>query len=294
MATGFPDWLRAMALMGEHATGYKIISVTEDGELYAVLQGMYDEELRTIMLDDEGRITAFIIDSVDAWGNLLSIGNAELAARLGSPVTFERSGSIQLMETFEYGSQRWNFATDGANLEHSITPTVSSHGGYSLKLGGGVDLGKYTLAQMKQHAVHQGKIGVSCKFCIPGSCESVDMYLMLYDGANVHEARVRYRSVDHKLDVYLAAVGWTEVDDALGMASEDWAWNQWKFVIDPATYHYVRLLFNNQLIDVSDREYYHTGSLAGSKVWLKIYVYSRDGESDVLYVDDVVLTAVES
>jgi len=283
-----------MALMGEHATGYKIISVTEGGELYALLQGVYNDELRTIMLDDEGRITAFIIDSVDAWGNLLSIGNAELAARLGSPITFERSGSTQLMETFESGTQRWNFAVSGADPEYGLSAAVSSHGGYALRLVGGSTADYYCLAQMKQHMVHQGKIGMSCKFCIPGACESTCMYLILYDGAYVHEARVRYRAVDHKLDVYCLTTGWTEVDAALGMASEDWAWNQWKFVIDPDTYHYVRVLFNNQLIDVSDREYYHNDSLAGSKMWIKIYVYSRDGENDVLYVDDVILTAAES
>lgn len=294
MATGFPDWLRAFALLGKYGTEYKVVAVDEDGTLYAVLQGEYEGELQTIMLDDEGRITAFIIDSIDAWGNLLSIGNAELAARLGSPITFERSGSTQLMETFECGTQRWNFATSGADPEYGLAVAVSSHGGYALRLVGGSTADYYCLAQMKQHMVHQGKIGMSCKFCIPGACESTCMYLILYDGANVHEARVRYRAVAHKLDIYDGLTGWTEVADALGMASEDWAWNQWKFVIDPATYHYVRVLFNNQLVDVSDHTYYHTGNLAGSKMWVKIYVYSRDGENDVLYVDDVILTAAES
>ncbi len=77
--------------------------VDASGYLTTVIKGDYAGALRTVKLDDQGRLSAFVIDSQDAWGQMLQVGNAELAARLGSIVRFDKRGIVMLMDNFDSG-----------------------------------------------------------------------------------------------------------------------------------------------------------------------------------------------
>ncbi len=59
-----------------------------------VITGNHAGELVPMKFDAEGRGELYITDSVDVWGNIKVMGLAELAARLGSPMLFDRRGNI--------------------------------------------------------------------------------------------------------------------------------------------------------------------------------------------------------
>jgi len=269
--TELPDWQRGMALMGEHAPG----------------------DLRIIRLDDAGRISAFVIDSSDAWGRMLSVGNAELAARLGSRVNYDRRGQVAFIEGFDVGLQRWQAIHIGTGSGVEISTDCYVNGGYSVKLTGGSDGLRLAYINHWHWLMYEGNIGVELGFCMPGNVEYFEARLSVFDGAVKHEAGMRFSDAADKLEVQTGDGIWTEIADAGTLGRRVGMFNYFKFVIDPTTHRYVRALFNRDETDVSAHSYYYDDLVHEPEVLLDLRLYSRNTENDVVYVDNVILTAAE-
>ena len=294
MATGFPDWLRAMALMGETATGYKIIAVTDEGELYALLQGMTPEdELQTIRLDDEGRISAFIIDSADAWNRMLSIGNAELAVRMGSAIAYDRRGQVIFFDDFEHGWGLWTGTSEGTGANVELDPTSSLSGGYSLKMIGGSAIRLDTSVDMSRGQSPVGRIGLEVAFSITDIVGYLVFDLFIYDGSRQYTAAVRYDYATEDLSVYPDGGPWTWVADAKFVDPDPTHYNVLKFVIDTDTKTYVRLLANAVEVDLSGRSYHDEDDTTKNEIGVRFYVMSRALNNDTINIDDVIVTLAE-
>lgn len=294
MASGFPDWLRAFSMLGKYGDDFVVVAVTEAGNLYTLLQGeTVDEELRTVRLDDQGRLSAFVIDSIDAWGAMLSIGNAELAARLGSVVRYERTGEVQFIETFESGLQTWTTATQGTGAAVVLSPVSASSGGYSVKLTGGSDGVRTAHLLFERGLLPQGKQGLAVSFALPGTIDYLDVKMATYDGTTARTAAARFTDTNDDLE-YLDSDGNYQKLADVGLTSRDAAnYNRIKLVADFANGIYLRCLFNQVSYDMSAYAIYSRASAVAPAIFCDIMLGSRDGENDIAYIDDVVVTVAE-
>jgi len=291
-----PDWLRAYVLMGQ--TGdvppdYKAVLVAEDGELYAVLQGIYGEELRTVKLDGEGRISAFVIDSTDAWGRMLSVGNAELAVRLGSAIAYDRRGQVAHFQDFERGFGAWTGSTAGTAAAVALDPTTSLSGGYSCKLTGGSDGAGMASVRLDCGIVPVGKMGLEFAFSLGTIFDTLETQFSFYDGSNHYSARVRYFYTTGVIMVLDETSGWTTVGTVAHAGIDSMHYNTLKYVFDQTTQKYERLLFNGEEFDLSAVSYYDYGASALSQIKVSVACYSRGGQNDYVNVDDIIVTLAE-
>jgi len=294
MASGYPDWLRAFALLGKYLEEYKVVAVDVDGNLYALLQGMTpDDELRTVRLDDEGRISAFVIDSTDAWARMLSIGNAELAVRLGSPVAYDRRGQVFLAEDFETGWDRWTPHIQGSKAAIALDPTTSATGGYSVKCTAGTTLGKYSYLLFRRGVLPVGRVGIEFSFAVPGTVERVYISVLLDNGVHYYEAKFWWVQVGNDLQINDADVGMTSVGTAKLADAHKRRFNTLKGVVDLTTEKYVRLLFNQQEIDISDHAIYPFDPGARPRITVEAGMYGTGGTDEIAYIDDIILTFAE-
>ena len=381
MATGFPDWLRAMALMGKHDDDYIVMAVDEDGQFYAITKGedgagvlrplrvdasgqlimvprgesgnymavdaagnltmvakgedagedlrnlrvdasgqlimvprgesgnylevdgdgymttviKGDDEgtLRTVTLDTEGRLSAFVVDSSDVWGEIVTMGNAELAARLNSPVIYDRRGKVYFIDSFEFGLSLWETDVDGTGAAVALTPTPTVYGGYSVKLTGGSDAGQYALIRWRRGTLPGGKIGMGSSFCIPASVDNFHIALRVYDGTNRYLGALRYEDGADNLEYLSSANVWTVLAAAVLPPRDVNVFSLWKLVIDAPNSLYTRALFNDQEIDMSALALRVTADVVDPHVWCEFRCSSRAANNDVVYVDSVVLTASE-
>jgi len=294
MASGFPDWLRASALLGQHAGDYVVVAVTDAGQLYALLQGETVEgDIETVRLDEEGRISAFVIDSVDAWGRMLSIGNAELAARLGSPVIYEQAGRVQLIETFEQGLSQWLPSSSGAGADAVVTPTNYHHGGYSCKMTGGSNLECRMQISHSQGSFPRGKIGLAVAYSAPDPIDRIELELRVFDGVTRHYVRVKLDDVNNKLCIYDDTPAWQEVGVENIYTYFAYRFNFVKITADIVNDVYGELRFNQQEIDVSAYSLDTDLSNMPPRMDILLWVYSNPGDNDVVYFDDVILTVEE-
>lgn len=290
----FADWVRAFVMMAHDGTVYRPVLVDELGHLYALLQGMTpDDELRTVRLDDEGRMSAFVIDSTDAWGRMLSIGNAELAARLGSPVIYEQSGRVQKIETFEQGLSQWLLSRSGAGADAVITPEHFHSGGYSVKMTGGSTLEHRIQISHSQGSFPRGKVGLAVAYSAPAPIDRIELELRVFDGTLVHYVRVKLDDVNNKLFVYDDTPGWQEVGVANIYTYYAYRFHFVKITADIVNDIYGALRYNQQEIDVSAYALDTALNNMPPRIDILLWVYSNDGDNDIVYMDDVILTVEE-
>ena len=269
------------------------MAVDAAGFLTTVLKGTYGATLTTVAVDVDGKLNAFIYDTVDAWGRTSTVGLSEMAARLGSPITFDRSGQIVLMETFEAGAQRWLYETSGTGATIGITPVYSASGGYSLKAVGGSTFAYIARATVKMGVIPVGRMGFAFAFSTPGNFDRIDCTMYLYTGTIVYSVIWRYKDTNDKIYVVNSAAAEVEVG-ALKIAPRNaYAFNVTKLIVDLTTGKYVKLLMNATEFDVSAVTMYSGADATAPHISWQITLYSRDGQNDTMYFDNIFITAAE-
>ena len=293
MSTGFPDWTRAYLLIGSHEGELIPVYVDADGKLFAALQGEYEGQLRTIALDDQGRISAFIIDSTDAWGQMLAVGNAELAARLGSPVRHDRRGQLIYANSFDNGLGNIQSSVYGTGAEVALAPDNTEIGGYSLRLTAGSSSGGMARVWCLLPHLPVSSTGVALRFQTPQNYTYWDVGVFHYNGTTGTAAVVRYILADRDLWVMCGEDSWERIDDNLYLSVLSGLFHYFKLVFDPSTGKYVRLLINNSTYDLSAYNCWQYAETTYRHMTPDIRFYGRETYNDKLYLDDMTVTVAE-
>jgi len=338
MATGFPDWTRAIVLLGWDGTNFIPVLLDDDGNLNVLMRGedalgdlhmvrvddsgqiimvprgasgnymdidtdgfmstvikaMGAAGLQTVSCDADGRLNAFVYDTVDAWGQTASVGFAELAARLGSVVRYERSGQVSFVDSFETGLQHWDSSAGGTDAAVVLDPCYQQSGGYSVKLTSGKTDPWNALIWHKEGGLPVGKMGYQVSFSLGSVMDTFACEMYFRDGTNRHEVHVRWSDTLMKLQVYESDTGWTTIDGPKLAFRGARSFNTMKIVADLDTGKYVRVRLNAYQIDLSDWDVKATVDAATPGVEFYITQTGNAGHNDSAWVDDVVMTFAES
>ena len=269
------------------------MAVDAAGFLTTVLKGTYGAVLTTVAVDANGKLNAFIYDTVDAWGRTSTVGLSEMAARLGSPITFDRSGQIVLMETFEQGLQRWTLSTSGAGAAIAASPVYSASGGYSLKCTAGSSFDWSTAATCKMGVLPVGRMGFAFAFSTPGLFDRIECMMYLYTGTTVYSLWWKYKDTNDKIYVVNSAAAEVEVGTLKIAPREAGAFNVTKLIADLSTGRYVKLLLNATEIDLSAITMFSGADVTAPHISWLIWFHGRNALNDVIYLDNVFITAAE-
>jgi len=338
MATGFPDWTRAIVLLGWDGTNFIPVLLDGDGNLNVLLRGedalgdlhmvrvddsgqiimvprgasgnymdidadgfmstvikaMGAAGLQTVSCDADGRLNAFVYDTVDAWGQTASVGFAELAARLGSVVRYERSGQVSFIDSFECGLQHWAEQLGGTNAAVALDPRYQQSGGYSVWLKSGSTTPWQAGIYHRQGGLPVGKMGYQVSFSLGSVMDTLAFEMYFRDGTNRHEVHMRWSDTLMKLQVYEATTGWTTIDGPkLGFRGNR-CFNTMKIVADLDTGKYVRVRLNTYQTDLSTWDVKATADTTTPGVDFYITLTGNAAQNDNAWIDDVVMTFAES
>ena len=280
-------------IMVPRGQGGNYLTIDSDGYMTTVIKGEDAGTLRTVALDAEGRLSAYIIDSSDAWGTFLAVGNAELAVRLGSPVVYHPTGRTVWIETFKNGLARWT--TGGAGTGYSVALAVDSwvSDGYSVKLVGGSTstYSAYVLGRFSWLPV--SKIGLAFAYCAPGNWDYTTVEMYLSDGAYTHEFVLKLNRTAGKLQIQNQAMSMIDVA-TINVASGSLVdYNDLKLTVDLEAHTYHTLFFRGNTYDISGTSYYYAVDVTAPIVLLYIRHYSRSGNNDYIYLDNLIYTVAE-
>ncbi|GAI74201.1 unnamed protein product, partial [marine sediment metagenome] len=138
----------------------------------------------------------------DWWGNVPSetlhggLDTGELAARLGSIVTFDRRGNIVWMDEFENGLGPWEVSGGGANNEVYICSEITMHGSLACVLHPGEEDDGEAIIRHNLPFPVLGGIGFEVAFVPQSWMKSFNIILFLYDGARRYDYQARYLHTD--------------------------------------------------------------------------------------------------
>jgi len=291
--TEFQDWTRGVLFLGKHNSTYIPVLVDENGNLRILMQGEWEGELRTVALDEDGRLSAFVIDSVDAWGQMLSVGNAELAVRLGSPVTYNQTGRTVFIETWKYGTKRAYLSTSGTGgkIELSVEQWLSD--GYSLKMVAGSDNLYFARCVFYYGMLPNTTIGWSVAYLPTTEYSWFESHIALYDGEYAHAGGLRVNHTNGHLEIFKNGTVATVDDDIYTGPLESALFRQMKFTMNLETGYFGKVWFDNKEYDVSSYQYYKSPNTAPPRCIIKAMLTGRSGHNDICYLDNCIFTVAE-
>lgn len=281
-------------IMVPRGQGGYYLDVDASGYLTTVIKGDYAGALRTVKLDDAGRLSAFVIDSVDAWGDMLAVGNAELAARLvGAPVSFDRRGDIIHTQSFENGFQPWLTSAGGSDSV-SLYPDLFLQGGYSAKLYTAASGASYAQLFALLPTPPAGKgMGLAAWFAFDAQPESMWLKAEYRDSTTAYRAWVFLNESDSKIYIKDENGDDQEVGTWIPSASGLYYWHYMKVAFDQSTSKYIRFIVDGQSIDLSSYSTYDVATSAPG-LFCEFSTVGRAASAASVLVDCLSITVMES
>jgi len=273
------------------ASGHAV-AVDSDGYIVAVLKGQVDSVLTTISVDAAGRIEAFVLDAESQWGDVIQVGNADLAARLGSLQAWDWRGSILYGTDFSGGSGNILKYPDGTGGSITVDPTYWLHGGFSLKLVAGSTATHSALARGILSHPPSTRIGLQACVSQLGTIETCTLELRRWSAGKTYYARLRWDKTNAELQYQNDAGNFVKIRSAYA-PGEDEAFNYFKVVCDIDTLSYTRCLFAGYEDDLSDHGLYQVGTGFLDALYFSVEVVGRAGNNDGVWLDHLLVTVNE-
>lgn len=219
---------------------------------------------------------------------------AELAARLGSIVTFDRRGDVVLLDDFADGLGRCYTRTSGTGAAVARDTTRYLSAGYSAKLTGGSTVGRYAQLVYPIAYPSLSKFGWELSFLIDAIINTFYMEMVLYDGTTAYNPYLYY---DY------AAQKWQYRDGNNQMVDLLTSWDPLltrppfhtvKLVTDLDAGAYVRVIIDSESTDLADIDLYSWSDTELPHLVHQVTLSSRSGQNDYCYIDNVIITQDES
>lgn len=268
------------------------MTIDANGYMTAVLKGVRDSVLTTIGVDADGRIEAFGLDAEDQWGQTLRTGNSDLAARLGSPLTWDWRGNVLYSHDFSTGWGPLLKVEHGTGASSVVGPEMGGYGGYAAKLTSGSDAWDWASAQFHVGANPCLRVGLAGRFSIDGNTGYVNIFVEHQIGASSPYGSLRLDIANSQLQIYTSGGSWQNVG-AVVVNTYSYAYCWLKLVINQSTAYYERALYNETEIDLSSYPCPVTSSTYVGSILSNFVNYGREGQNDVVYLDQLVLTVNE-
>ena len=293
MAVDLEDYSLAQVIKGLHGTDYYTVATDADGNIVGVFKGEYNDELITIKTDSEGRMLAIITDPEDVYGNVHMVGNAELAARLGSIDTYERSGNILWMDDFEDNIDKWNLLVSDTTGSIALSTASARNGATSARLTTGPTADDYVALSKSLSFPVLGKFGLETSFTIAGDKEIIRFHLYLYSSGNSKLPVIEYDSENDTLRCQLGLVEWQTIATNLNLSRTAGLFHTMKLVCDFENGKYVELYLDNVLYPLTDIAIPTSGAITAPYLWIRIKYATNENASKTCYIDDVIVTQNE-
>jgi len=259
---------------------------------------IYTVKTRGIGLPDYAQ--AKPVGSVPVGPVYTSTDIAELAARLGSIVTFDRRGNVTFLDDFEGTLGKWDFLTGIEGFRAEISPDFTRSGSFSAKLTTGAN--RKQLMYCYRPFPVLSKQGFEFSFAY-SDMEEIQMDMQINKGDYVHFASAKWIRAEKKCQYCDDGEIYRDLSPLVRPKSSSFAgatgravFNTIKLVVDSVTDEYVRLILNDTIYDLSGLRLFNWVA-AGDAIdatWMAPMIwFTSTVVSQVIYIDDVILTQNE-
>lgn len=223
----------------------------------------------------------------------LPIDMGELAARLGSPVTFDRRGDVIYADTFEHGLNKWYLGDVWENAEVYLSSAKALHGAYSCKMETSDAEGFQVWISRYFQPTVVGQVGVEVSYQLVDEQVDIELSIAHFTGTDEYAYHIKHDTSADTLYYQNATPEWVPVlTDAYATRSAT-GWNTIKLVVDLESEEFVRATFNDQGAPLSG--YTSARTTIGTEA--AIYIATQAwGDTDAVYpvyLDRIIVTQNE-
>lgn len=218
---------------------------------------------------------------------------AELTARLSNAVSLERRGETIFVETFQYGFSNWDRNTSGTGGAVNLTGDDFVSKGLACNLVAGSDSGRQAKIDLDLPYLSLSKVGVECRAMFDAELDAFGMYISYFDGTHLRAGGIRYYYGDELIkynnssNVYVELVTNVPPPDTRDMFS------YMKVVLNLETDFYMRAIYNERSIDMSNLAIYKVADATAPKMIIILVTFSNIGFNTVTTVDNIIVTRNE-
>jgi len=217
----------------------------------------------------------------------------ELAVRLGALSVYDRGGNVVWADGFEFGLSPWLPQTDGTGALVEIVSEPTYSGESACKLTGGSDGWARAGVLKRIRPPVLGRFGAELTFSIATPNDNVEIRIQHNDGVNRRRYFIKLIESTDELQ-YLDADGNYQKFAEYILANDDaYLFHTCKAFVDLENHEYVKFMINQQSYDLSGIACETVADTTNPRLEVTIYVTSRAGSNDVIYVDNVIITMNE-
>ncbi len=224
----------------------------------------------------------------------------ELAARLGSPVFYDRQGQVVLMDSFEDGIAPWRASLDGAGAAAALSAVTSRHGRYSFALTAGSDAGLNVSVTRFVAPLQDSPIGIEASFTLnedgtttEPTTQSFTLHLEVFDGVTQKRGALRLVLPSGQAQILDENGVYIDVGDTVLYYANSKVWHTMKYVLDLDAGEYSRARINNVAIPVASNAIRTPASAQRPSVHTSLEYVGVSGSNPVCYGDIVLLSQAE-
>jgi len=218
---------------------------------------------------------------------------AELAARQGSPVVFDRRGDTVYQTDFREGLGMFHANWYGTDGGIALVTGASRQGAYSIRLRAPDEEAKVAQLQLAFPFQDPSRVGIEFSFSVAADTLYVRTEIGWLDGTTAREARVRYDHVDSEVQYYDKTLGYTPVATGVELRECTRPEHTMKLVADMAANEYVRLLLDSYTYSLADIEPYEIAEPLSPYWFFYIYHHGVKDQNPLIYIDSVIVTQNE-
>lgn len=232
--------------------------------------------------------------NVRAYGPLHRLDDqAELAARLGSPVVYDRRGNIVWCTDFSHGLQGSTIVPSDGEGDGYVTASRSFNGPFSICLDPSDEEGSQVYWNRIIHFIPIGALGAETIMSLDTDPYQYRLSLWYRDGAASQKGSIRYSPGNGNWEIQLGADDWVVILEDFYLQQGPNAWQPIKLVINANTGKYVRALIAHNVVLLSAYDLYETEDFSRGQLETRISVWGAPATHACGYVDTVIITQNE-
>ncbi|KKM27720.1 hypothetical protein LCGC14_1571830, partial [marine sediment metagenome] len=217
----------------------------------------------------------------------------ELAARLGSVVTYHRGGVVIFVEDFADGMNRWDTVLGGAGDVADLSLVRSLSGLLSARLLAASAAAPYAQIWHKLPVQIASRAGCEIAFAMDGVTSEVDLQIARYDGSNLVLGRVFYDAVNERLRYRDSADVAVTLATGVALSTVAGVFHYMKLVVDLESDEYVKVLLDNVAYSLTGVALRTQASATAPGFAILALNRGVAGESHAVYLDRVIITQNE-
>jgi hypothetical protein len=217
----------------------------------------------------------------------------EIAARLGSIVTYDKRGDVVDFDNFEEPLIGWSASTTGTGGYIRLSSENFKSGCQSICLFTGTPASKYAYIFGGDATLGVLRLGIEISFSQLTEMATFTLSLQQYTGTTFSTGAIMIDGELHKIYLYTLGGVWTEIADIATLISNKFIFNTLKLVVDFSALKYVRALLNSIEFDLSAHDLESYPNTYEAHTQFEAGLMSKDVLGASVYLDDCVLTQAE-